>query len=114
MLMKSYRTDNVAQTPPSPSRGCVLSHRQDRPSRGGGTAGYSREGVALGVLNIDSKPHEASWHQVKFGQENLMTMNVLWVGDINVQHQQWLSSSTTYRAGPVLKDIAARLGPRQV
>eukprot|EP00061_Rhincodon_typus_P008857 g31848.t1 len=34
----------------------VLSHQQDRPSRGGGTVVYSWEGVALGVLNIDSGP----------------------------------------------------------
>eukprot|EP00061_Rhincodon_typus_P010379 g34620.t1 len=37
--------------------GYVLSNR------GGCTVVYSQEAVALGVLNIDFRPHEASWHQ---------------------------------------------------
>eukprot|EP00061_Rhincodon_typus_P012865 g38877.t1 len=43
--------------------GYVLFHWYDRSGRGGGTMVYSQEGIAQGVLNIDSGPHEVSWLQ---------------------------------------------------
>eukprot|EP00061_Rhincodon_typus_P012889 g38920.t1 len=46
----------MSQTPPLPS--LDTSHRQNRPSRGARTVVYSWEGVALGVISIDSRPHE--------------------------------------------------------
>ena len=71
ILTESYLTDNSPDTTITIPR-YVLSHRQDRPSKGGGTVVYSREGVALGVLNIDCGPHEVSWLQVKHRQGNLL------------------------------------------
>eukprot|EP00061_Rhincodon_typus_P015842 g43749.t1 len=71
--MESYLTDNVPDTTIT-ILGYVLSHWQDGPSRGGSTVVYSQEGVALGVLNIDTKLHEVSWLQVKHGQGNMPTL----------------------------------------
>eukprot|EP00061_Rhincodon_typus_P010088 g34108.t1 len=62
ILTESYLTDNLPDTTIT-IPGHILSHWQDRPSRGGGTVVYSWEGVAPGVLNIDSRPHEVSWVQ---------------------------------------------------
>eukprot|EP00061_Rhincodon_typus_P004676 g23156.t1 len=64
ILTESYLTDNVPDTTIT-IPGCVLSHWQDGPSGGGSTVLHSREAVALGVLNIDSGPHEVLWLQVK-------------------------------------------------
>eukprot|EP00061_Rhincodon_typus_P008500 g31163.t1 len=58
----AYLTNNIPDTTIT-IPGYVLSHQQDRPSRGGGIVVYSRDGVALRVLNVDSRPHEVSWLQ---------------------------------------------------
>eukprot|EP00061_Rhincodon_typus_P014519 g41584.t1 len=42
-----------------------MKHENDIPRRSGRTVIYSQEGVVLGVLNIDSGPHEIWWLQVK-------------------------------------------------
>eukprot|EP00061_Rhincodon_typus_P010191 g34286.t1 len=66
ILTESYLTNNVPDitiTITITITGYVLFHGQDRPSRGGSTVGYSLEGVALGVLNVDSRPHKVSWLQ---------------------------------------------------
>eukprot|EP00061_Rhincodon_typus_P008009 g30228.t1 len=75
MFTESYLTDNVPDTTIT-IPGYVLSHRQDRLSRGGGTMVRSWEGVALGVRNVDTGYHEISWLQVKHGQGNLLLITM--------------------------------------
>ena len=67
-------TNKLQQSPTNNHHkpGNVLTLWQDKLSRAGGTMEYSRERIALGVLNIVSGPHEVSWHQVRHGQGNLL------------------------------------------
>eukprot|EP00061_Rhincodon_typus_P013316 g39618.t1 len=57
--------------------GNVMFIQQDRASRGDRTEGYSWDGVALGVLNIDSGPHAVSWLQDKSNPANYCPISPL-------------------------------------
>eukprot|EP00061_Rhincodon_typus_P017834 g46716.t1 len=80
--MESYHRDNDPDITIT-IRGYVPSHQQDRPSRGDSTVVCTPEGVALGVLNIDSKPHEVLWLRGHSGPNLIAALVQTWTKEPN-------------------------------
>eukprot|EP00061_Rhincodon_typus_P002581 g17936.t1 len=72
------------------------------PGTGGDTVvSHSQEGVALGVLNIDSGPHEVSWLPVEPEQGNLLPISLTVVPKLRNQHSSMVNKEEAQRVARV-------------